>query len=396
MKRSVNIFTIIFIVLVIMGTMGLKPSSAQEDRKVLLRLNRIDTTLYPTNFLNVTIIGKEGKSIDGLTKENFKVFEEGKEQKVLDVVQSDEKGQKIYIVLAIDCSSSMGHAMEDTKNAAKSFLTNIGPQDEVAVLSFANTYTLKSDFTQDREVLNSAIDGLKAHGGTSLYASTHKALTMFDEVEDGNKAVIVLTDGRNTVSGSLQECLDTSFEKGVPVFTIGLGNSVDQASLTKLADETGGIFRHAPDSTELEEVYKSLATHLKKQYWVKYAASPQKWPKTKVKDVTVRLNKVKGGSGLESSLSFYIVPLQWWKLITAYILIELVLILLTYLLFRLFWNKMNMNPIAATRLSIFILIVLTIVWYSLVFFRFVPFLYFILIAIAQLVLLIIPIRALGK
>ncbi len=385
------LFILLFIVATLCGT-----AFAQEDRKPILRLNRIDTTLYPTNFLNVTIIGKEGKSVDGLTAENFKVFEEGKEQKVLDVVQSDEKGMKLYIVLVIDTSGSMTPAIEDTKKAAEAFLTYLSPQDEVAVLSFANTYMLKCDFTSDREVLKSAIQSLQPNGGTALYAATYQALTMFDKVEDGNKAVIVLTDGQNNMMGSLQDCIDSSYEKGVPIFTIGLGSSVDQNSLDMMATQTGGMFKYAPDSTELEEIYKSLATQLKKQYWVKYVASPQRWPKSRVPDITVRLNKVEGGAGLESSLAFYIVPVQWWKIITGYVLIELVLIMLTYLLFRLFWGKMGMNPVTATRLSIFILIVLTIIWYCFVFFHFIPFLYFLLIALGQLVLLIIPIKMLAK
>jgi len=286
-----------------------------------IKLNRVDTTLYPTNFLNVTIISKDGKPIEGLTKDHFQVMEEGKEQKVLDVVQSDEKGAKLFIVLVIDASGSMGQAMDDTKAAAESFLDYLSPEDQVAILSFSNFYTLLCDFTSDRETLKTAIKSLKPMGGTALYSSTAKALTMFENIEEGNKVIIVLTDGRNNRPGAMEECINLSHANGVPIFTIGLGDSVDKTSLSLMASETGGMFRHAPTSGELEEVYKSLATQLKKQYWVKYAASPQKWPKSP-SSVSIQLKNVIGAGGQQSSLR-YIVPLQWWKLITAYILVEL-------------------------------------------------------------------------
>lgn len=366
----------------------------QTSDRVILKLNRTDTTLYPTNFLNITIIGKEGKPIEGLKPENFQVFEDGKEQKVLDVVQSDEKGSTIYVALVIDTSGSMNPAMEDTKKAATAFLEYLSPQDQVAIISFSNTYTLQCDFTGDREILKSAIKELKPIGGTALFYSVNQTLGIFDKVEEGNRAIIVMTDGRNNMPGSTQQCIDKSRLNGVPVFTIGLGPLVDKASLSNLASETGGIFRFAPTSSELEEIYKSLANQLKKQYWVKYKASPQHWPKTPVK-ASVKLQKVPGATGLESYLA-YIVPLQWWKLITAYVLIEFALIFLTYFLFKLFWRKMNMDPVAATRLSIIILMILTVVWYTLMFVRFVPIWLFLLIAFGQLIILFIPIKLMGK
>lgn len=366
----------------------------QASDRVILKLNRTDTTLYPTNFLNITIIGKEGKPIEGLKPENFQVFEDGKEQKVLDVVQSDEKGSTIYVALVIDTSGSMNPAMEDTKKAATAFLEYLSPQDQVAIISFSNTYTLQCDFTGDREILKSAIKELKPIGGTALFYSVNQTLGIFDKVEEGNRAIIVMTDGRNNMPGSTQQCIDKSRLNGVPVFTIGLGPLVDKASLSNLASETGGIFRFAPTSSELEEIYKSLANQLKKQYWVKYKASPQHWPKTPVK-ASVKLQKVPGATGLESTLA-YIVPLQWWKLITAYVLIEFALIFLTYFLFKLFWRKMNMDPVAATRLSIIILMILTVIWYTLMFVRFVPIWLFLLIAFGQLIILFIPIKLMGK
>jgi VWFA-related protein len=377
---------------------GFVPSVfAQSEERVNMHLHRIDTTLYPTNFMNVSIIGGEGKLVEGLKEENFEVFEDGKSQKILKVVSADQKGAPLEVVLVIDCSSSMTPAMDDMKKAASSFIDYLAPQDKVAILSFSNIYYLNCDFTSDKEALKSAIDKLKPIGGTSLYLSVNEAVSMFGKKEEANRAVIALTDGRNNGPGTVENCIEESRKANIPVFTIGLGPDVDPDSLNLLAGSTGGIYKNAPASSDLEEVYKLMGDQLKKQYWVEYKASPEHWPKTSV-NASIRLKGVPGGSGLENSLVYY-VPVQWWKLITFYFLIEIALIILTYFMFRLFWRKMGMDPVVATRIAIFILMFLTVIWYVLLFHRVIPlsfFFYFVLIGIAQLLLLLIPIKLMAK
>lgn len=371
---------------------------SQDQNLVMMRLNRIDAGQYPDNFLNVTIIGKEGQSIDGLTKDNFLVIEDGKEQNVIRAAQDNEQRVGANIMLLIDTSGSMVEAMEDTKTAAKSFVENLSPQDKAAIMSFSNIFTLHADFTTDKELLKSAIDRLEPMGGTLLYVSTYSAIKHFDKVEEGNKAVIVLTDGMNTGPGSVEDCITSSHLYGVPIYTIGLGPEIDQTSLSRIAAESGGMYSYAPQSAELQKIYDSLAAQLKKQYWVHYKANPQKWPKT-LSSVTVKLKDVQGSEGMESTLN-YVVPIQWPKIIFIYIIIVIALLPFMYLLFRLFWKKMDMNPVTATKFSIIIIFILVIIWYIFLFARFVPedlsLLYFALIGIGQLLLLIIPIKLLGK
>jgi VWFA-related protein len=386
-----------FVISVVLMTLLILMSGSPQAEQTTLRLNRIDTTLYPTNFLNVTVIGPDGKPIENLKPENFVVMEEGKEQKVLDVAQSNEKDPSIHVVLVIDCSSSMIPNMDDTKNAAKLFLQNLSPDDKAALISFSTDVTLDSNFTNDRKPLETAIDNLKPRNATALYWATKDSIDLFKDVKSGNKAVLVLTDGMNNGPGSADECIKKSVNAGVPIFTIGLGNSLD-ASLDTMARDTGGIYRHAPTSADLADVYKSLAAQLKKQLWVKYVAKPQKWPKTPVQ-ASIRLQNVPGwSSGTENSL-MYIVPVQWWKIILSFVLVEIILILLTYFLFWFFWKKMSMSPVASTNFSVALLVVLTLIWYTVMF---IPFMfpvmmhYFVLIGIGLALVLYGSVKMLAK
>jgi VWFA-related protein len=362
-------------------------------KQASIRLNRVDSSLYPTNFLNVTVLGPGGKPLEGLKPANFTVTEDNKEQKVLDVAQSDEKGAPIHVALVLDCSGSMNEAMQDTRNAAKAFLKNLSPGDRVAVMTFSDESSLECGFTSDHGTLEAAIDGIRPMGATALYRSIVDALLLFGDAQAGNKAVIVLTDGKNNKFGTPYECVMKSLAMGVPIYTVGLGEDVDRDILAGLAEETGGFYRYAPTSGELEEIYRSLASQLKSQLWVKYQAEPQKWPRTKVR-ASIML-KDTPGAGASSSLG-YLVPLQWWKLILGYLLLEVVLILACYLLFRILWQKGGMDPVLATRLSILALFVLTCAWYAFVFMQFIPVHYFALIGLAQLFLLLIPLKALSN
>jgi len=362
-----------------------------------LNLTRIDTGLYPTNFIRINVTGEEGRPVENLKKEDFKVTENGKEQKVLELVQSNDKFGNTRIVMMIDTSSSMEESLPDVKKAASAFIDCLFGEDQVAVLAFSSSSLLVSDFTSDPASVKASIEGLRAMGETSLYDSTLRAIDMLQEKGGDNCAVIVLTDGVDTASGNglgdgLTMCIKKSREAGVPIYTIGLGNEANQFILQKLADSTGGIFKAAPSSADLEEIYKALGSQIKKQAWLKYTACRTAWPGTVV-NVTVRLENRNIGI-IEKSIT-YKVPVQWWKLILSYLMIESAFVVLTYFVFRLLWKKIGLNPVAATNLSIIILIIATLIWYSFIFIRFVPFYIFIPAAILQLLLLAIPIKKLA-
>ncbi|MFP4498304.1 MAG: vWA domain-containing protein [Vulcanimicrobiota bacterium] len=394
-----SVFIIIFLMFFIKSGFSREVLSHEKDDKndkITYTINRIDSTLYPTNFLNITIIGEERKELQKLKPEDFVVIEDGKEQKVLDVVQADKvepNKSKMNVVLVIDTSGSMVPAMDNTREAAKLFIKQLDADDSAAIVSFSDQAILECNFTQDKAALESCIDNLKPNGATAFYMAVEEALYLFDGIEDSNRVVVVLTDGLNNRSGTLTECIEASEKFDAPVFTVGLGMMVDKVSLEKLAKETGGIFSFAATPEELEYIYKRLANALKSQLWVKYKASPQRWPKTLVQ-VTSKLN-IKGKSTQEARMK-YRIPLQWWKVVTSYLVVEIILIILTYFMFKFLWKKMNFDPAVATRFAIVFLFILTMIWYTVMFIAFLPLHYFFGIGLIQLIILVFINKSMGK
>jgi len=353
----------------------------------------VETGIYPDNFLNVTVLDGGGNPVLGLKQKDFRITEAGAPQEIKRLWEPKKRGGDIYIVLVIDCSGSMaGKPLEDAKAAAKSFLGFLSPGDRVALIKFSETWTTLMEFSTDRAALGSAIDSIQPGSSTAFYQAVIGGLNLFDKKNEGNKAVVALTDGKNNRSGTLDETLERSRAASVPVFTVGLGSDLDASSLRRLAQESGGVFYHAPVSSDLESIYRSIAVSLKNQYWIEYVASPSFWPHTMV-EARVRVS-APAASG-DSSL-VYRVPVQMWKWATYFVLGEIALFILCFFLYRVLWRRFSMDPQGATKLTVVVLLLGTFVWFTFNFLRILPCFVYLLVDLLIAIALAVSMKLLAK
>ncbi len=193
----------------------------------------------------------------------------------------------IAVVIVLDVSGSMqGQAIADAKTAALRFLDRLGPNDRAALIAFADTVDLEGvdptrehPFTGDLKPLYAIVEGLRAEGDTPLYDVAYKAVRWAAQEPEGNRAVLLLTDGQEDAGtsgkmGSHTANEDTAIREAnranVPVFTIGLGKEMDEAYLRRLALETGGRYQPAPNSTSLVALFQNVADLLKQQARLTY------------------------------------------------------------------------------------------------------------------------------
>ena len=140
-------------------------------------------------------------------------------------------------------------------------------------MKFAANITLVQPFTDNSEDLMLAID--KPFTGTLdktlFFDSTYQAIDLLaSNAINERRAVIVITDGIDEGSNyNLMEAIEHANENGIPVFTVGLGNSY-AFTLQTLADETGGQYFAAPTSSDLEAIYLKIAEILSNQYVIVY------------------------------------------------------------------------------------------------------------------------------
>jgi len=113
-------------------------------------------------------------------------------------------------------------------------------------------------------------------------------------------AVVAVSDGNDFNSTStLDEAIAYGVEKGVPVFTIGIGD-VNAEQMQRLAIETGGQYFLAPASSDLEAIYLQIAQVLSDQYLIEYTTSSFGGNTVSV-DVEVDYNGLQGADSRDAT-----------------------------------------------------------------------------------------------
>src|SRR2546422_114029 len=138
----------------------------------------VDSKNFPTVSANLTVTGSNGLPLVGLTPANFTVSEDGKAVAPGSLVLDSDISQQLNLVLAVDISVS-GAGLAQIQSASDDFINTLGPNDQVAVLSFYDQVAVVQNFTSDKATLKTAIDQLTAGGnGTVFNEAADKAVNM--------------------------------------------------------------------------------------------------------------------------------------------------------------------------------------------------------------------------
>ena len=191
---------------------------------------------------------------------------EATQARVTDVGNINDDSLAFATVLVIDTSSSMaGIPLEMSQAAARVYIEELVPDNPIAIVAFSTKARQVIDFTTDRERLLAAIDNLPYGGKTALYDATLRGIELASEAPLPRKAVILLSDGGEYGDISLSsrdESIRAAAIHDVPVYTIGLGWSIDRRFLETIASISDGQFFESPRPEELVDIYRYLAQQL--------------------------------------------------------------------------------------------------------------------------------------
>src|ERR1041385_6394170 len=82
---------------------------------------------------NVTVLGDDGKPVTGLTQNDFRVYEDNREEQIK-IFQPEDTPASVGLM--IDNSGSMTNKRNDVVNAALAFISASHPEDEMFVTNF--------------------------------------------------------------------------------------------------------------------------------------------------------------------------------------------------------------------------------------------------------------------
>ena len=248
---------------------------AQDDGAggITLDIIGVDATDLSNVTLNASVLDVSGRLVSGLGVDNFSVGGDLEGIAAIHQVENVTDDDLAFAsVLVIDTSSSMsGLPMQQTKEAARTYVSALGPNDPVALAIFDSDFDLLVDYTTDKARLLEVIGQLYAGGKTALYDAHRLGIELAVEASPPRKAVIILSDGGeygNVSQYTREESLRAATIHGVPAYTVGLGWHIDQRFLEAIAVESNAVFYNSPAPEELVAIYDQLAFLFRTQYIV--------------------------------------------------------------------------------------------------------------------------------
>ncbi|MBZ5672390.1 MAG: VWA domain-containing protein [Acidobacteriia bacterium] len=248
---------------------GSDPTHQEESGAAATRSHirvRVEVVNVP-----VTVLNKRGRLVIDLTKDDFQVFEDGVQQNIRYFNRETQIPLRIGMVL--DTSNSARRQLSFEKDAATEFAFTVlhagSSKNQILLQTYDATSSIIQDFTNDPDLLNEKIRGLKAGGGKALYDALYFAcrekMLKAGQPEDTRRVLVVISDGLDVQSQhSLDEAISMARKAETLIYTIGNAaygytNPGDKI-LEKISADTGGAaffpMRYTP-GTDYETGYLS-------------------------------------------------------------------------------------------------------------------------------------------
>jgi VWFA-related protein len=226
--------------------------------------------------LDVSVKDSRGGFASGLTKEQFKVFEDGKEQSISIFAAQDTP---VTVGLVIDHSGSVRTKRPEVVTAALTFAGKSNPQDEIFLVNFNDRVWLGLPdgvpFTDNINLLRTSLLQAPMQGRTSIYDGLKKAFQHVNLGRRDKKTLVVISDGGDNSSDATEdEILRMAEESLVTIYTVGIFGPHEKESnrgfLKKLASITGGESFMPDKMAELVGVCEKIAHDIRNRYTVGY------------------------------------------------------------------------------------------------------------------------------
>jgi VWFA-related protein len=245
--------------------------------------------------LNMSVIDRNtNRGLVGLEKSDFRLFENGAEQQIL---QFESSSAPFDLLLLIDLSGSTRDKLSLIRAAALRFVDAARPSDRIGVIAFAGQSTLVSSLTLDRGLLRRRIGAMETSAGdTKLYDATDFTVNqvLADPKNRRRTAIIVMSDGLDgsidgvqgngsqmpykEILGKIQEFdgvlyalwLNTEYEALSALDTQPEAFDAGYDRMKEMADVGGGLFYEVDRLSDLAGAYERVVADLGTVYSLAY------------------------------------------------------------------------------------------------------------------------------
>ncbi len=265
----------LFVPLAVLATAGFyqkgQPTAkGQEQQNFTIR------TTSRLVLLDVSVKDPQGGFVSGLTRDNFKVYENGKLQQITQFANADIP---VTVGILVDESGSMRPKRTEVITAALEFIKASNPQDEVFVINFNEKarHGLPDTvlFSDNVELLRSALWQGIPEGRTALYDAIEMALHQSDMGRRDKKTLLLISDGGDNISAhKFPEVMHDVLESIVTIYTIGIFDEDDPERnpgvLKQLAHVSGGGVYFPKKIEEVVPICRQIAKDVRTRYTIGY------------------------------------------------------------------------------------------------------------------------------
>jgi|ERR1039458_5540260 Ca-activated chloride channel family protein len=256
------------VILACPGQVDIQPRPKRPDNQEKQQPTvRVDTNLV---LVPVSVSDPMNRTVTGLEKGNFQLFDNGVEQTISQFARDDEP---IAVGFVFDASGSMRAKLNRSRLAAKEFFNTSNPQDEFFLVEFDSSPRLLVPLTRDIGEIEDQVLFSRSRGSTALLDAVLLALGEIRKSTKNKKALLLISDGgENNSRYSEGEVRNVLRESDVLIYAMGVfggGRTPEEMSgpalLTEIAEQTGGRML-STGWAEIPDIAKAISLELRNRY----------------------------------------------------------------------------------------------------------------------------------
>ncbi len=232
-----------------------------------ISIQNVDASNYPYVEAQVNL---EGQADGILLPQNLTLSDNGVQVPVT-VGKLSPARSAVAIVSDVSGSMETIGAFETSQQAIIRLSDMLTPQTLVSLISFAFSPQTEVSLAPlgDGSKIREAANRLTSRGDTGIYNALNLAARE-EAFLDGT--IVLLTDGDDTIGGSLEQTLAALNAKNIKVIAIALGEQADIDLMNDIANGTGGIFLHIKKIDDLDDLYGMIGRELSRYTSIRYKA----------------------------------------------------------------------------------------------------------------------------
>lgn len=239
------------------------------------------------------VLEKTRQFVPGLQPGNFRVYEDGEEQKVQSVktVQAP-----ITAVVLLEFAANSWYFIQDMRNTSEVLFHSLKPEDYIAIVTYDMRTHILTDFTQDKRITAEALNSLTMPmmSDTNMFDALNETIDRLSRV-DGRKYILLIGTGRDTFSKLTYDQILKKVKntQGITIFTIGTGQLVRELAdargmmgpmarmdylqadneMKTFSSMTGGMSFFPMFQGALPDVFAQINDSIRNQYMLTYRPS---------------------------------------------------------------------------------------------------------------------------